>query len=222
MSKPIILIHGAWHGAWCFERVARSLRAEKYEVFAADLPLLGHEGDIEVARELIASHPGAVVLGHSYGGLVITHAVYGLEVSHLVYLAALMPDRGEDLGALVEKHPSAALHQAMVMGEDGRISMDPELGIEAFYGDCDPQDAASAIERLRPQVFSEFPILDQDPPWRSVPSTYVVCKDDNAQTPSLQAVFAERAAKVVEWDGSHSPFLTRPEAVAKLLANLAG
>ena len=222
MSKPIVLVHGAWHGAWCFEPVVESLSASGYEVIAVDLPLSGHDGDIEVARNLIASHPGAVVLGHSYGGLVVTHAACGLDVSHLVYLAALMPDRGEQVGELVAEHPSAALGQAIVVGQDGRVSIDPELGIEAFYDDCDPARARQATAQLRPQLITEFPILNQDPPWRNVSSTYVVCKDDKAQHPDLQTIFATRASEVVEWDGSHSPFLTRPDTVARLLADLAG
>ena len=223
MKKPVILIHGAWHGGWCFQRIVPALRERGLDVDAVDLPLHGSAGDIAYARERIEQQPGAVVLGHSYGGLVITHAAAGLDVAHLVYLAALMPDEHEDVAATVNDAPPAtALNNAMMVGEDGRLSIDPALGIEAFYHDCEPEDAKDAISRLRPQLVDGFPTLECAPPWKSVPSTYVICRDDRALHPALQRDFSKRAVNVVEWKGAHSPFLSRPHQVIELLADLAG
>ena len=170
-----------------------------------------------------SSDPGAVVLGHSYGGLVITHAAAGLDVAHLVYLAALMPDEQEDVAAAVNDAPPAtALSNAMVMRDDGLMSIVPALGVDAFYHDCEPQDAKDAISRLRPQLIDGFPTLDRAPPWKSIPSTYVICRDDRALHPDLQRDFSKRAANAVEWEGAHSPFLSRPHEVIKLLTGIAG
>ena len=221
MQKSIVLIHGAWHDSSCFDGVKRQLSDQGYDVLAADLPLEGAEGDIRAARELIKTVPGCVVLGHSYGGLVITHASIDLEVSHLVYLAALMPGRGEDVNEVVGRYPSSALVEAMVVQDDGRLAIDPDKAIPAFYHDCEESIARAAAARLRPQTFAPFPVLDQEPAWRNVESTYVVCLDDKAQHPSLQGLFASRATSTVKWAGSHSPFLTQPARVAALLAQLA-
>lgn len=223
MTRPLVLVHGAWHGGWSFERVARALRRRGMEVDAIDLPLRGTAGDIAAACERIGQRPGAVVLGHSYGGLVITHAAVGLDVAHLVYLAAMMPDEQEDVAAAIGNAPPAtALHNALVAGDDGLISIDPERGVAAFYDDCDPQDARDAALRLRPQLFDGFPKLECAPPWKSVPSTYVICRDDRALHPELQRSFSKRAANAVEWDGAHSPFLAQPQLVVELLMGLAG
>lgn len=222
MSRPILLIHGAWHGAWAFEPVVGPLKARGFSVEAVDLPLAGVSGDIAAARDLIAEHPGAVVLGHSYGGLVITHAAIGEDVSHLVYLAAMMPDEGEEVRAGIESFPPTALQGAMAPQEDGRIAVDPELSIEAFYHDCDPDEAWRAAAELRPMRMDVFPVLEARPAWRSLPSTYVICSDDRALHPDLQRMYAGRASHSVEWDVAHSPFLAQPERVVSLLADLAG
>ena len=165
--------------------------------------------------------PGAVVLGHSYGGVVITHAARGLDVSHLVYLAALMPDEGEDVAGTVERVPGTELRDAMRVQEDGLVSIDPAKAVAVFYDDCEPEAAKEAVSRLRPQRLAGHPVLDGPPPWRTVPSTYVVCRDDRALAPALQRELGKRAARLVEWDGAHSPFLAQPQRVMDLLENLA-
>ena len=222
MTKPIVLVHGAWHGGWCFERVTGPLRKQGLDVHTVDLPLQGAAGDIATARAYIEQQPGAVVLGHSYGGFVITHAAIGLDVSHLVYLAALMPDEGEDLAARIAASPPApALNEAMVTQDDGRIAIDPALATSAFYHDCDPADAQAAVAKLRPHLLDGFPAPESPPAWRSIPSTYVVCKDDRALHPELQRDFSKQASHVVEWEGAHSPFLSQPQRVIDLLTTLA-
>ena len=221
MPKPIVLIHGAWHNASCFSRVSGLLIDQGYDVHSVDMPLTGVEDDVQAARQVLTSLPGCVVLGHSYGGLVITHAAVGVDIAHLVYLAALMPDQDEDVNELVSQHPSPALAQAVVVLKDGRLAIDPELAIPAFYHDCEETAAKTAARTLRPQRFAPFPILREPPAWRRVPSTYVVCEDDRAQHPDLQRVFAARATQTVELAGSHSPFLARPDRVAAVLKGLA-
>ena len=136
MSSPIILVHGAWHGAWCFEKLSNLLEEQGITTTAVNLPLQGTEGDIDMVRGVIAETPGAVVLGHSYGGLVITHASAGMDISHLVYLCALMPDKGENVDELVANAASAtSLGQAMVVEADGSVAINPDLAVAAFYDD---------------------------------------------------------------------------------------
>ncbi|HIE87373.1 MAG: alpha/beta hydrolase [bacterium] len=220
MTKPIVLVHGAWHGAWCFQKLSELLRNKGVDTTSVNLPLLGPEGDIETARQVINEKPGAVVLGHSYGGLVITHASLRADVSHLVYLSALMPDVDEDINEAVATAPATALETAMVFEADGSVSINPDLAVDAFYDDCDRNEAADAVARLRPQVLEPFPILSDEPSWKEISSTYVVCKDDKALHPELQSTFARRAENVFELPGAHSPFLSRPGEVAEILLNL--
>lgn len=221
MIKPVVLVHGAWHGAWCFRKLVNVLQAEDIEAIVVELPLAGTAGDVEVVRQCLEEHPGAVVMGHSYGGLVITHACLGLDVSHLVYLCALMPQEGENINETVASAPPAtALEQAMVPGADGTISINPDLAGAAFYDDCDPEDIADAVLRLRAQVFEPFPVLENEATWEQVPSTYVICQNDKALHPALQRKFAERAGAITELPSAHSPFLSRPEEVRDILVPL--
>ncbi len=100
MAK-VVLVHGAWHGAWCWDGVVAQLDQLGVQSVAVELPFTGFADDVAAARsEIDAAEPGAVVVGHSYGGVVITQAAAGAShVRHLVYVAAFMTDIGEDFSA---------------------------------------------------------------------------------------------------------------------------
>lgn len=222
MSREIVLIHGGWHGGWCFDKVTAPLRDMGLVVHAPDLPLEGVEGDIDFVRKLLVRVPNSVLLGHSYGGLVVTHAAAEMDVAHLVYLCSLMPDKGEDQTELLTRLPSPALNNATRIDEaDGTFYPDPAGGVEAFYHDCDPNEAADYMSKTRPQKIESLPMLNRDPAWRSVLSTYVLCTDDRALNPEIQAILAKRANSVIELDVAHSPFLAIPDRLVKLLWQLA-
>lgn len=162
------------------------------------------------------------MLGHSYGGSVITHASVGLDVSRLVYLCSFLPDRRED--PRLTRDGSAlgeALASAIVAGDDGTLRVDPARGVAAFYHDCPDPEVRRAVDLLRPMSAPAVPVLEQDPPWASVPSTYVVCTDDRALPADLQRALAVRAGATVVWDVAHSPFLAKPELLVELLAGYA-
>lgn len=221
MARPVVLIHGAWHGAWCWERVVSGLQDLGIDVEAVELPFDSFSHDIEAARRAIRTHPRAVVVGHSYGGAVITEAASGVGASHLVYLAAFMQDQAESIGSLMATAPQTPLTSGMEYNDDGTIGVSPEAAREAFYGDCSPEDSERAIERLRPVRFTLPDDVPAKPAWHLIDSTYVVCTKDLALDPSFQRCFAKRASRVVEWDTSHSPFLSRPELLVDLLAEIA-
>src|SRR5580700_6219902 len=99
-----VLVHGAWHGAWCWEPVVVELEGRGHPVRTIDLPSRGNpagdlHGDAQAVRELVESLGRPVVLvGHSYGGAVITEASSGTPgIKRLVYLTALVPDAGESV-----------------------------------------------------------------------------------------------------------------------------
>jgi pimeloyl-ACP methyl ester carboxylesterase len=230
-----VLVHGAWHGAWCFERVIPLLRDAGIEAVALDLP--GHgdhpgpltdlHGDAALVRGMLDGiDDDVVLLGHSYGGAVITEAGVHPKVRHLVYLCAFAVDAHETcMSAAVEG--SAAhdiswegrpnLADAFLGHDDGTITITAEGAAVCFFHDCDAETAAAAIARLGPQPLIT---LQQEPTavaWRERPSTYVVCSDDLGVHPGLQRLLASRCSTSVEWPTSHSPFLSAPERVAELL-----
>src|SRR4051812_47408223 len=88
-AATVVLVHGAWHGAWCFDRVVPLVRARGVTVCALDLPGGGFDADVAHVRGSIDGIDGDVVLlGHSYGGAVVTDAGAHASVRHLVFLCA--------------------------------------------------------------------------------------------------------------------------------------
>jgi pimeloyl-ACP methyl ester carboxylesterase len=105
-------------------------------------------------------------------------------------------------------------------GDQSRV--DPQLATMAFYHRCRPEDAEWATARLRPMPTATLiASTGEDPAWRRVPSTYIVCTDDQVIAPSTQRKMAAAAGSVVELDSDHSPFLSSPARLAEVLAGLA-
>jgi pimeloyl-ACP methyl ester carboxylesterase len=216
----VVLVHGAWHGAYCWDGVVAELRRLGVQATAVELPLTGLHADVAAARSAIeAAGPASVVVGHSYGGTVITAAAAGLPgVSRLVYLAAFLTEPDADTLALI----SGKLIESVVVDERG-ITVDPAAAAEVFYGDAGPDTAAAMIARLRPMPLAAIEPSATEPAWteaawRSIPATYVVCTNDQAIPVDAQRKMAAHAEEVVEWPTDHSPFVTRPGAIAELIA----
>ena len=218
----VVLVHGAWHGAWCWDGVLAELQERGIEAEAIELPLTSHRDNVEVAAAAIAAAgPDVVVCGHSYGGCVISSAAKSANVARLVYLCALMLDEGEEPFALSEGY-EVELSSALVVDQTaGTLSVQAARAAGVFYGDSPADVAAAATARLRPMPFPDDWSQPDVPAWASTPSTYVVCAQDKAIHPDLQRHMASHATDVLEWDTDHSPFLTRPGDVAELVASYA-
>jgi len=219
----VMLVHGAFHGPWCWDPVRVGLEARGVTVVAPELPFTGLDDDAGVvadALDALAARDEPVVLcGHSYGGMVISHAASGRDdVAQLVYLCAVQVDDPEELGAITRHTP---LMDALRVEGEG-MSVDPALAADCFYNDCDPEVAAAAVASLRPMdarpaAPAASPVA---PAWRTLPSTYVVCTLDRTLDPETQRAMARHAGTVVEWETGHSPMLSRPELVVDLLEGL--
>jgi pimeloyl-ACP methyl ester carboxylesterase len=220
----LVLVHGAWHGSWCWEKLASLLESERIAVATVDLPSVGprHSSagladDAAAVRALIDGLSGPVVLcGHSYGGMVISSAAAGHpRAAALVYLCAFVPRPGESLVTA-----SGNRHADWIrMLEDGTTMPDRDRAGDVFYGDCDAATARWALGRLAPQNAAAFSEPVAQPAWLAIPSTYIVCTEDQAVPPETQrTVFAPRAGRVLELATSHSPFLSQPKRLADMLA----
>jgi pimeloyl-ACP methyl ester carboxylesterase len=234
MSR-FVLIHGAWHGAWCWERVVPLLHAAGHTVIAPDLP--GHGTDATPwwrvtlgayarrARDTARQTGGpAIAVGHSMGGIVISDAAArepGLFTG-LIYLCAFVPQPGESLMALgrLDRHGRAP--SAMRRGLT-RSTIDPERGPAVFYNTCPPDVAAAATRRLCAQP--NLPLFQGASAPRAPlpPRAYVECSEDRAISIAHQRFMRERAgiAHVAALATDHSPFFSAPEALAATLGELA-
>jgi pimeloyl-ACP methyl ester carboxylesterase len=106
--------------------------------------------------------------------------------------------------------------------EDGTVTVEPRGAAIGFYADCSPEDVREAVGRLGRQSAASMGQVLTGAAWHDVPATYVVCLEDRAAIPEWQrATAAYIGAEVVEFPTSHSPFFSRPELVADLLARLA-
>lgn len=236
-----VLVHGAWHGGWCWEPVVEELERRGHEARTIDLPSRANpagdlHGDAQAVRELVESVDRPVVLvGHSYGGAVITDASAGSAgVKHLVYLTAVVPDvddsvmeaparAAEEAGDESAGQPAPADDAAadvMELHDDGTMSCRAERAVDLFYHDCDPAVAARAVAALVAQPVMTFSQAPKGAGWKEHPSTYVVCTDDHILDEPSQRNFARRCGDVVVLETSHSPFFSDPAGVADVIARL--
>jgi pimeloyl-ACP methyl ester carboxylesterase len=229
-DPTVLLVHGAWHGAWCFAALQAELDRRGIASHAIDLP--GHGispaplGDLFTDADAVVAAAqrigGPVVLvGHSYGGAVITEAASRRpdDVTHLVYLTAFALDAGESIGSLLGTLPRAevAISEAITMGDDGSSTLTGDRVIDALYGQCPPAVAAAALARLGPQPMATFAQPVSGSPRDDIASTYVRCTLDGAIAISHQDHMAERCTRTATLDTDHSPFASRVTETADIL-----
>jgi pimeloyl-ACP methyl ester carboxylesterase len=195
-AKPtIVLVHGAFADSSGFDGVIDRLRHDGYPLRAAPNPLVGLQYDAASVRGFLDSIKGPKILvGHSYGGAVITQAASGdPDVKALVYLAAFAPERGEVLGKLLNRpvaHPAAPLPLISVDATqpDGTkctdFYLDPSKFRARFAADLPQRVAADLAATQPPTSAATFTAkLTVEPAWKTIPSWYLVAKQDKAASP---------------------------------------
>jgi pimeloyl-ACP methyl ester carboxylesterase len=223
-AKPtIILVHGAFADAAGWGRVIPILQKDGYSVVAVENPLQSLDGDVANTKRVLDDQAGPVVLvGHSYGGAVITGAAAGNpNVKALVFLAAIAPDAGEPVAAFLDKYPTD-LAKAQNVDKAGFVSIDPAKFRNVFAADLPVQDAAIAAATQKPIAGSAFGGTVPVAAWKTIPSWYVVSRQDHALSPELERFYAKRMkAHTYEVNGSHVAFISHPQVVAKLIEEAA-
>lgn len=225
----VVLVHGAWHGPWCFDKVVAGLQARGVTALCVDRrrgdPLIGADDSDEnerMTREQMAGVEGPIVLlGHSFGGIAITTAALDDDrVKHLVYLTAIMPDAE---GGMPASLVAPELGGAIVPGGDGTATVHEDWLQPVFYHRCSQEDVARAKSLLVPDDMHrpDLPPRPRALAYEKIPTTYVVCTDDRALTPEGQREMARRATRIAEWPTDHSPFFSRPDLMIDLLDSLA-
>lgn len=222
-----MLVHGAWHGPWCWELLTPELEARGHEVVAVDLPIEDPAATFSDYADVVVDAldtDDAVVVGHSMAGLVLPLVAARRAVRHQVYLGAMVAEPGRNFfdvdreqGILNPAYPAG-----LAKVDGGSRWADAELARSLFYADCDDDVAAAAWPRLRMQARAPYQQpcpLDALPP---VPATYIVCAEDRMVNPdwSRNVAVARLGAELVELPGGHSPFYSRPAALAEALTRL--
>jgi pimeloyl-ACP methyl ester carboxylesterase len=238
-----ILVHGMFHGGWCWDRLKRRLEADGHNVYAPDLAGCGADRTppetvtlqhwAESIAELVRSAPSpAIVVGHSRGGLVISQAaeLASDRIAALVYLTAiLLPD-----GAAPMSLPQIMQEQGFVddrpfvaprVNAERTAMLPPEGAEELFYGPCSAEDRAWGAPQIGHEPIAPLmtPLAISEERWGSIPRVYIETTDDRVLPIAAQRAMVARsgATEVHSLAADHMPILTHVEELAAMLDDIA-
>jgi pimeloyl-ACP methyl ester carboxylesterase len=233
-----ILVHGAAHGGWCWEKVAPILEARGHKVCAPDLPGLGKDqtppanvtlaDNVEkISRLLDKMEEPVILVGHALGGVTISQVAEARrrKLKALVYVCGLMPPSGKTSREMTAGDPDALFRRSREVSPDGMTYTFARNQLPAmFYADVSPEDRYRAMERLRPQplVISTTPLSLTEDRYGSVPRWYIECTRDNAVALARQrAMVKTLPCKVISMECGHTPFYSAPDELADNLETIA-
>ena len=237
---PVILIHGAWQGAWVWERLTPILARAGIVSIALDLPGNGvdHTPPAEVSLDLYVDHVGAALaklpgraslVAHSGGGMVASAAAerFTDRISRVAYVAGMMLPDGMAFAELVSElkknHPDAAgIAPHLVWSDDRLTSRVPmQAALQYFFHDCSPADAAAAAQRLTPQPEGGRAVRARltEKRFGRVPRLYIEAEADRSVIPACQRRMQQLVpgADVATIPTGHVPHLAKPHLLADLL-----
>ncbi len=234
-----VLIHGGWHAAWCWVRVAALLEKRGHRIIAPDLPAHGADATTLTARPyemyvrkvcevLDALEDRAILVGHSSGGMIVTEAARQRRerIKSLVYLSAFLLSPGKTPRDVMKIDSESILEKCLEIDLERRVSVvKPQCAKSVFYGDCSDDDAQWAINQLQPE-----PLIPPGPPipaeeggeTSNTPRYFIECLQDRALGPLAQRwMYTESpCAGVYSLPTSHLPFLSAPAALTRHLVNI--
>ena len=222
--RNIVLVHGAWADGSGWKGVSNLVR-DGFNISIVQEPETSFQDDVTAVKRILALQDGpSILVAHSYGGAVITEAGTDPSVAGLVYVAAHMPDAGENEADDGKRFPSdLSKSGAIKKTADGFTYIDPTRFHEYFAADLSADQAAFMA---RSQVFNaadNFKAVITTAAWRSKPSWMMVAAKDRTINPDLERWYAGRAhSHTVEVAGaSHSVYVSHPKEVADVIESAA-
>jgi pimeloyl-ACP methyl ester carboxylesterase len=227
------LIHGAWHGAWCWDPLIPELERRGHRTVTVDLPCDDPASTTMDNAKLVTDALAAAgvadddddvdVVGHSLGG--ITAAVVPLlrPVRKLVFLTALIPRPGRSLGEVMSSEPDTTTDEFNALprhvGDQGSVTWDPEVAAPFFYRGCDPATAQWAAQRLRTQYWTTSREPCPLEAWPDCELVSIVCAEDELLRPEWSRRIAREVLGIgpIDLPGGHFPMLGIPAALAAAL-----
>src|SRR5580765_4243470 len=221
--KNVVLVHGGFVDGSGWQGVYNALKRGGYTVAIVQNPTISLADDVAATKRTLAAQNGPVILvGHSYGGVVITEAGNDPKVAGLVYVAAFAPDKGESVSTLIQNPPPGAPVPPILPPQDGYLFLDRAKFAESFAADVNPDAAAFMADSQVPWGLEALGAAISEPAWKTKPSWYLVTTDDKMIPPDVQRAMSRRAGStVVEVKGSHSVYVSQPQAVASIIEQAA-
>ncbi len=233
-----ILIHGSWHGAWCWNKLLPVIKDAGQTAIALDMPGRGNNpAPIEdqtlsnyVATTIEAidlSKEAVYLVGHSAGGAVISQAAEErpARVESLIYLAAFMLTDGQSVLDIAGNDEGNEILPAAEFIEDGKaIVISPDKARKPLYMDCSEEDSNWAIEQLVAEatepVGANIKLTAEN--YGRIPRFYIECLQDRGISPKSQRamIAAQPPERVITMNTSHSPFISKPKELAGHLLSI--
>jgi len=221
--KNVVLVHGGFVDGSGWQGVYKALKKSGHAVTIVQNPTFSLADDVAVTKRALANQNGpAILVGHSYGGVVITEAGNDPKVAGLVYIAAFAPDKGESVSALIKDPPPGAPVPPILPPQDGYLFLDKAKFASSFAADVSPDLAEFMADSQVPWGVEALSGAISQPAWKTKPSWYLVSTEDRMIPPDAQRAMSKRAGStVVEVKGSHSVYVSQPQAVASLIESAA-
>jgi hypothetical protein len=219
------LLPGSAHGPWAYATLVPEIERLGHRALALDTPgrdlTAGIEAHARLVADAVGGTPDLVVVGHSLAGCYLPLAAKYAGATRMIFLAAMVPVQGTCLADQVAAEPGMIFETASLktVDEHGRGHLRVDAAKEFYYHDC-PDDVA---EWAAAQLADQAPTLQNDRfpagGWPDIPASYIVCADDRCVAPAWsRRVSRERlGVEAIELAGGHSPFLSRPSTLARVL-----
>ena len=219
----IVLVHGANSDGSAWRGVYDILRKDGFHVSVVQQPLTGLADDVAATRRVIDQQDGPVILvGHSYGGTIITVAGADPKVRALLYVAALQPDVGETTNQLAASMPGDIPASDLKPTQDGFLFIDPARFVADIASDVPRAQAEFMADSQVPVAAAAFDAPVTVAAWHDKPSYGIVATADRALNPKLARWMYQRSgAKMTEIKANHLVYVSRPEAVARVIETAA-
>lgn len=234
--KTFVLLHGAWHGGWCWHKLTPLLRAQGHVVYTPTQTGLGERShllsrditidtfvqDVVNVLEWEDLHD-VILVGHSFAGVPITGAADRVpqRIRHLVYLDSLIIENGQTPFDML---PPEAVSARRKLAQESSGGLSIPVPSSAAFNVTDPQDAAWLQAKCTPHPLSTWESklqLNNSVVGNGLPATYVAVRPHYPTLGSVRTFAqAQKGWNYVELDAGHDAMVTSPEPLAELLLGI--